>query len=323
LPKVPQAQLATLVDAPPTGDDWLHEIKFDGYRMLCVVDAGRARFISRNGQDWTAKFPTLTAAARKLDAKQLVIDGEVVALDEHGASRFQLLQNAFREHRVPLYFYVFDLLYCSGYDLTPAALEDRKRALQALVGRGQKEMLRYSEHIVGSGEKLLAEASRLGLEGIISKRRDAPYRAGRGGDWLKSKCKLEQEFVIAGYSDPGGSRTKFGSLLVGYYERGKLTYAGRVGTGFSERTLRDLGAQFDKLARKTNPFEGNAAAARGRDVHWLEPKLVAQIEFAQWTEEGLLRQPSFQGLREDKPATAVRRERPQAAPVRRRAKTRS
>lgn len=315
-PEHPESQLATLVDKPPAGDAWLHEIKFDGYRMFCSIDGDRVSFVSRNGQDWTSRLPSLVETAKDFPVEQAVLDGEVVALDEEGVSRFQLLQNAFGRDRKPvaLHYYVFDLLYWDGLDLARVPLEERKHALEKLVAAAGEERFRYSEHFIGIGDKLLAEACRTHLEGIISKRRDAPYSPGRSGDWLKIKCKHEQEFVIGGYSDPGGSRTDFGSLLVGYYDRGKLTYAGRVGTGFTQRTLRDLAPQLRSLSQTENPFEQNAGVARSRDVHWVRPKLVAQVEFANWTEDGLLRQPSFQGLRDDKSPQEVRREKAQPGP---------
>jgi len=321
-PAHPKSQLATLVAEPPAGDAWLHEIKFDGYRMFCQIHADKVRFVSRNGKDWTDRPPSLQSAAAALKVEDAVLDGEVVVLDEKGASRFQLLQNAIGrnpnvgERRttprpdVPLHYYVFDLLFLDGHDLTRAPLEERKAVLQPLLGDERAGRFQYSEHFVGDGERLLAKACGAQLEGIISKRRAAKYAPGRGTDWVKSKCKQQQEFVVGGYSDPGGSRSKFGALLLGYYQRGKLTYAGRVGTGFTQQTLRTLHPLLEGLSQKKNPFQTGAEVAAAGDVHWVRPQLVAQIEFANWTDDGLLRQPSFQGLRDDKPARAVRRERP-------------
>lgn len=315
-PTHPEAQLATLVDHPPSGDEWLHEIKFDGYRMFCLIHRGKISFLSRNGQDWTERLSPLLKPIAALGIERAVLDGEVVVLDDQGVSRFQLLQNALgREPRgALLHYYVFDLLYWDGRDLKSLPLEERKAVLEQLLP-GKHDPIHYSEHVVGSGNELYKRACRDHWEGMISKRRSAPYESGRGYDWLKSKCKQEQEFVIAGYSDPGGSRSGFGSLLLGYYHRGKLTYAGRVGTGFTQRTLDDVYRRLQSLQQKSNPFERGGDSASGRDVHWVKPQLVAQIEFANWTDDNLLRQPSFQGLREDKPARAVRRERPRALPT--------
>jgi bifunctional non-homologous end joining protein LigD len=310
-PKHPEAELAVLVAKPPAGEEWLHEIKRDGYRMFCLIHGEQVRFVSRNGQNWTDKFPTLAESAKRLKTDDAVIDGEVVVLDEHGASRFQLLQNALSEgRRAPLVYYAFDVVYCDRYELSDVPLDQRKERLKALIPPAIAKSIRYSDHVVGQGDEPLAEACRRDLEGIISKRRNAPYVAGRSGDWLKSKCKQQQEFVVAGYTDPGGSRAEFGSLLLGYYDRKKLAYAGRVGTGFTQQSLRELLPKFKKLQQKSSPYELNTEFARGKGMHWIRPKLVAQIEFANWTDDNLLRQPSFQGLRDDKPATAIRRERP-------------
>jgi bifunctional non-homologous end joining protein LigD len=316
LPTYPEAQLATLVERPPEGDDWVHELKFDGYRILAVVRDGRARLISRNGKDWTARMPDVAKAAAEIDAREAVLDGEVVMLDEHGVSRFQLLQNAFgRFHaRVAssLHYYVFDLLDLDGRDLRSLPLLRRKSILERIVPRRAKKhrILEFSDHAVGSGAAFFREACRAGLEGIISKRIDSTYEGARTGTWLKSKCHHEQEFVVAGYTDPQGARAGFGSLLLGYFDRKQLVYAGRVGTGFTDKTIRTLTPQLKRLETRTAPFDRGAREASGKGVHWVEPKLVAQIEFGNWTDDGLLRQPSFQGLRDDKPAIQVKRERP-------------
>jgi bifunctional non-homologous end joining protein LigD len=316
MPKHPAAQLATLVANPPEGDDWVHELKFDGYRILAVVRNGSARLISRNGHDWTARMPEVAKAATEVDADEAVLDGEVVMLDRHGISRFQLLQNAFGRQATraatSLHYYVFDLPYLDGRDLRSLPLIERKELLKTILPRRTKKKpgLEYSDHAVGSGAKFFREACRAGLEGIISKRIDAPYEGVRSGTWVKCKCHHEQEFVIAGYTDPGGARKGFGSLLLGYFDKKQLVYAGRVGTGFTDQTIRDLTPLLKKLETKTSPFDRGAREAAGKGVHWVEPKLVAQIEFGNWTDDGLLRQPSFQGLRDDKPASKVKRERP-------------
>jgi bifunctional non-homologous end joining protein LigD len=312
LPRKPQVQLATLVDAAPPGDSWLHEIKFDGYRMLCRIDNGKARFISRNGKDWTARFEDLPADAARLPVTNAVIDGEVVILEADGKTRFQSLQNAFQssEH-APFVYYVFDLLFVDGHDLTSAPIEERKSLLEKLV-RSKSDTIIFSDHVVGNGPKFFEEASKLGLEGIISKRSGRPYVPGRGSDWLKVKCSLREEFVIGGFTPPEGSRTHFGSLLLGYYnEDGDLMYAGRVGTGFDDSTLAMLHKKFAKLIVHQSPFSnlrGTTGQARG--VTWLRPSLVGQVQFSNWTGGGHLRHPTFQGLREDKAANKVVRDNP-------------
>ena len=313
LPAKQEVQLATLAAQAPAGDDWLHEIKFDGYRMLCRVDKGKARFISRNGKDWSSKFPELVEAAGELAVGQAMLDGEVVAIEPDGITRFQTLQKIFQTGRTgELIYYAFDILHLDGHDVRQLPLEDRKKLLEQTVARSQVPSIRFSDHLEGTGPKVAAEACRLGLEGIVSKRRDAPYRPGRGVDWLKIKCSHSEEFVIGGFTRPGGSRSHFGALLLGYHDRQKnLVYAGRVGTGFDRKTLASLARAFRPLVQDKSPFvnlSGTTGQARG--VTWLEPRLVAEIEFANWTDEGLLRQPSYQGLREDKSAAEVVRDTP-------------
>jgi bifunctional non-homologous end joining protein LigD len=313
LPLTQHVELATLAKQAPEGDDWLHEIKFDGYRMLCRIDGDKARFISRNGHEWTRKFPELAAAAARLPVKQAMLDGEVVALEPNGVTRFQGLQQAFQTGRTgDLAYFVFDVLHVDGRDVTRLPLVDRKKIAKAIVTQRGQPSIRYSDHLEGSGEQICSEACRLHLEGIVSKRRDSAYRPGRGLDWLKVKCSQREEFVIGGFTAPGGSRDHFGAILIGYHDQaGKLVYAGRVGTGFDQRTLAALHRKFAKLKQARSPFAnlaGTTGAARG--VTWLRPKLVAEIEFSNWTDDGLLRHPAFQGLREDKPAQDVVRDEP-------------
>jgi len=317
LPTTVDAQLATLVESPPEGDDWQHELKFDGYRMLCFIERRKARFVSRNGQDWTDRLGSLPGSAAALDVRRAVLDGEVVVLDDKGVSRFQLLQNALGNggDTSKLRYYVFDILHLDDYDLSELTFEKRRAVLGQVLESKRPSGIELSETIDGPGQTFLREACRLGLEGIVSKRRTAPYSPGRSTNWCKCKCHHEQEFVIGGFTAPRRSRVGFGSLLVGYYSpKHELTYAGRVGTGFSDRTLRELLPRFEKLEQDHSPFERQAELIPLRGVRWLRPKLVAQIEFANWTQDGLLRQPSFEGLREDKPAASVRRERPLARP---------
>jgi bifunctional non-homologous end joining protein LigD len=318
MPATIEPQLATLVKSAPAGDGWLHEIKFDGYRMLCHIDGNEIKFISRNQQDWTSRLVQLAAPAGEVPVKQAILDGEVVALKADGTSDFQTLQNAFeKKGSSRLYYYVFDLLYLNGQDLRNVPLESRKELLAKLTEPlGQEGALRYTEHIVGNGPEFFREAERLGLEGIICKRRNAPFAAGRSGDWLKVKCIQSDEFVIGGFTEPSGGRGGFGALLVGYHqpETEKLIYAGKVGTGFSAKLLKELRNRFEKLIQKESPFAAVPTGIR-RKATWLEPVLVGQFAFSQWTEGGHLRHPSFLGLREDKPAAQVVRAEAKAAPL--------
>ncbi|HEX5549638.1 MAG TPA: DNA ligase D [Nitrospira sp.] len=302
-------QLATLVDRMPTDDNWLHEIKFDGYRLLCRVKNGDARLFTRNGNDWTPKLSAQAEAVAHLGLKEAWLDGEAVVLTEQGRSSFQALQNAFDSRFTGTIVYcLFDLLYLNGYDLRATPLIERKRLLASLLNRSREPQLRYSDHIIGDNQASFEEACRQGLEGLIVKRMDAGYRSGRGRSWLKVKCEQRQEFVIGGFTEPAGSRQGFGALLVGFYENRKLRYAGKVGTGFSDSLLKKLHRMLRSLEQPKPPFVNPPSGYDAKGAHWVEPTLVAEIRFAEWTQEGILRQPSFQGLRTDKPATAIGRE---------------
>jgi len=311
MPQEVEPELATLVSAPPAGDEWLHELKLDGYRILCAVEDGEAQVYTRNAKDWTARFAPIAKAAAALPVSSALLDGEVVVLKPDGTSSFQALQNALTESRErDLLYYVFDLLYLDGQDLRPLPLTARKEALAALVGKNNP-VIRLSDHVQGQGEGFYAQACRHGLEGIVSKRADAPYHSGRGKDWLKVKCLKRQEFIIAGYTDPEGARSGFGALLLAVHEGDDLIFTGRVGTGFDTTTLGTLRERMEKLERKTPPVKNPPRGAQARGVHWVKPELVAEIAFTEWTDDGSLRHPTFQGLREDKPAAEVVREEPE------------
>lgn len=301
------AELATLVKAVPDGDGWLHELKYDGYRILARIEDDAVTLLSRNGKDWTARMPAIARALAQLEGKPLLLDGEVVALTDEGVSSFQLLQHALGDPaRVDdLVYYAFDLLYLAGRDTRALPLEQRKELLARVLPRAGT--VRYGDHVVGSGRELFAKACALGLEGIVSKRREAPYRSGRIGDWLKIKCNAREEVVIGGYTAPGGARTGFGALLVGTRKQAhdSLHYAGKVGTGFDEASLRSLTKKLRAVTRKTSPFVDPPRGAEARDVHWVEPKLVCEVEYREMTTAGRMRHPSFLGLREDKDARTV------------------
>jgi bifunctional non-homologous end joining protein LigD len=310
MPRRIDVKLATLVKEAPEGDQWLHEIKFDGYRIIARLDSGRVEFASRNHKSWTESLGSLANHVAELPAKQAILDGELVAFKPDGTTDFQTLQNAFSEGRVnDLVYYVFDLLYLDGTDLRSVPLEERKILLEKLLPAAQSGKVRFSEHFMGNGPRFFQQASELGLEGIISKLRDRPYGGGRGTDWLKVKATHREEFVIGGFTDPG-NRTGFGSLLLGYHDKNhRLLYAGKVGTGFSERTLASLRARLDELVQAESPFadlKGPTGEARG--ASWVRPRLVAQVAFTEWTRGGHLRHPAFLGLRDDKPANLVVRD---------------
>jgi bifunctional non-homologous end joining protein LigD len=314
VPREFHAELATLVDEAPEGDVWLHEVKFDGYRIGCRIDRGKVQLITRNGKDWTAHFPEIVEAARRLAVERALFDGEVTILLDDGRTSFQALQNVFGEDsRRRVVYFVFDLLHLDGRDVARAPLEQRKRLLRQLLERKKSAgAIRYCDDFAGHGGEFLREACKKGLEGIVSKRRDLPYRPGRSPQWVKTKCVQRQEFVIGGFTDPEGSREGIGALLVGVYEHGTLAFAGKVGTGFTQKTSRELRRALEGVEQKDCPFVPRPPGSLGKNAHWVRPDLVAEVRFTEWTEDGKLRHPSFQGLRADKPATDVKRETPKA-----------
>jgi bifunctional non-homologous end joining protein LigD len=310
-------QLATLVTSVPEGENWLHELKFDGYRALAIIRDGKVRLVSRNDNDWTARFQPVADAVARLPITNAILDGEVVSLNEQGVSSFQRLQNVLkRGDAESLVYYAFDLPYLEGYNLTETPLVDRKEVLARLLlsaNPGNDGTLRYSDHIVGHGEEVLQHACRSAMEGIIAKRADSTYQQSRSPSWLKVKCLKEQEFVIGGFSKPEGARVGFGALLLGYYNKdGDLQYAGRVGTGFNTQLLKQLSKELKTLKVDSSPFVMQMTGAERRGVTWVKPKLVGQVEFTEWTDDDRLRHPSFKGLREDKRGEEVMRERPKS-----------
>ena len=313
IPKFIAPQLATLVKEPPTGDDWVHELKFDGYRMLCYIEHETVRFLSRTGKDWTLKFPNLKLAAKTLTCENAIIDGEVVIFERDGLPSFQKLQHAIGSGgNARFSFVAFDLIYLDGFDLTRVALLDRKLALQSLFESVPTPgPLRYSDHVEGNGELFFRHACKSGIEGIVSKVRTSPYYSERNRNWLKVKCNKRQEFVVAGYLPSTKGMPGFGSLILGVYEADQLIYAGRVGTGFSIKQRIDLKRELDKHARATSPFSTKPSDPSLREAHWIDPNLVAEVNFIEWTSDGSIRHPSFQGLREDVKPKNVRRESPQ------------
>ena len=313
--RFPEVQLATLADQPPAGSGWLHEVKFDGYRLLGYRAGEAVSLRTRNGNDWTAKFPSIAAELKRLPARDAVIDMEAVVLDAKGRSSFQALQAALGigGDRESIVAYAFDLLEVDGHDATAEALTARKKRLRSMLGAGAGN-LRYCDHVVGQGRRMSARACSMGLEGIISKQCQAPYEPGRGGKWLKIKCTKRQEFIILGYSAPRSGERAFGALYIGYRMHGSLKFAGKVGTGFSMRNARELHARLNQvavgeavIARADAP---GVAAAEWRSIQWVKPTLLCEVAFTEWTTDGKVRHPSFQGLREDKEAKDVKKETP-------------
>ena len=307
--------LATLAKSPPAGDRWLHEIKFDGYRLQARIEDGRVTLWTRRGLDWTGKFGQgVVDAFRSLPLRNALIDGELAVENKSGVSEFSLLQADLSEGRHDRFvYYAFDCLYLDGYDLREAALIRRKERLEQLIGTGG--VVRYSSHFEEDGGLVLQRSCALGLEGIVSKLSASSYRSGRGRNWVKCKCSARQEFVIAGYVPSSTGRKAVGSLVLGVHDGPALRYVGRVGTGFSAATAEALFARLEAMRVRSSPFAKPLRAAEAREVRFVRPELTAEVDFRAWTADGLLRQASFQGLREDKPAREITRETTMAVDV--------
>jgi bifunctional non-homologous end joining protein LigD len=307
LPEVFHPELATLASKPPAGENWIHEIKYDGYRILCILSSseGRApRLISRNGKDWTERFSQIADFASKIPIESAILDGEVVVVDPSGRTDFQALQNVLQGIQSGrLVYYVFDIPYCRGFDLTRTPLLERKRLLRRLLDAASLEdsQILYADHIQGQGNDVFTHVCRFALEGMVSKLADSPYEQKRSRRWVKVKCTHRQEFVVGGFTDPSGSRTAFGALLVGYHDRDrKFIYSGRVGTGFNDRALKDIFSRLEGMKMDKPAFVNPPTGYEAKGVHWIKPELVCEVEFTAWTDENILRHPSFKGIREDK-----------------------
>jgi len=317
MPKVIKPMLATLVDDPFSDPDWLFETKWDGVRATCFLENGQARFISRNQNELTDQYPELKDIGDSINGKRAILDGEIVALDENGVSRFQLLQPRLgRKNKAEiarlaassrLVYYVFDLLYLDGFDLMGCTLVDRKTQLEAIIKADKN--IRYSDHIIEHGKELYKEVAKILLEGVVAKRLASTYVQKRSRDWLKIKTIQQSEVVIGGYTEPRHSRSYFGALVVGLYERGQLYYVAHVGGGFNENSLEQIYKLLQPLKTSRCPFV--EAPQTNEPVQWVRPKLVAQVKFAEWTAERRLRQPIFLGLRDDKKAQECTFEREQ------------
>ena len=308
MPDKLEPQLAILTDKAPAGAAWLHEIKFDGYRMLARIEGSRARFISRNGKDWTAKFPELAELLPGLPVSEAIVDGEVCFVKPDGVTGFSELQAAIGDKKTArLFYFIFDLLYIDGYRLDQAALTDRKAQWASIMKSPPDDRLLYSEHHLGDGPEFFAAVKNVpGLEGVVSKKTGAPYRPGKRTTWLKVKANQREEFIVIGWTDPERSRIGFGRLVLGYYSEatGELTYAGGVGTGFSDKLLRALHGRLLEMAAP-DPGIRLPKGVRRSGIHWVRPEIVVQTRFTEWTRDGILRHPAFLGERLDKTAREV------------------
>ncbi len=307
-PKFISPELAQLATTPPAGGGWLHELKLDGYRMQARKDGSRVQILTRKGLDWTARMRGIASEVARLPVETATLDGEVVVLREDGTTSFADLQVSMQEGaKHELTYFCFDLLHVNGYNTRGLALRKRKELLAGILGHRDNGAVRLSEHIESGGPELLKHACKLGAEGIISKRADSPYDSGRGGDWLKMKCLHEQEFVVGGYTLPTNDIRGVGALLLGYYEDGKLIYAGRTGTGFTQKTHTMLRNRLEKLESKTSPFVSVPPDGK-KGARWVKPEMVVQVHFSNWSTDNIVRQSAFLGVREDKTAEEVVRE---------------
>ena len=297
--RYPEAQLATLVDQPPQGDDWVHELKFDGHRLLGYLSGGEARLVTRNGNDWTRKFPSIRSALEKLTAREAVLDMEAVVLDRQGKSDFQALQAALSDggDAKQIVAYVFDLLHFDGESLMPLPLVERKQRLEGLL-KGAPETLRFSEHVVGQGKDMIQKACESGLEGIISKSARAPYVGGRQKGWLKTKCQKRQEFIILGYSSAKSGGRALGALYLGYWKGDQLQYAGKVGTGFTMGSAQALTERLRPVASPTltKVQMREVPSAEWKAIQWVKPDLLGEVSFTEWTQDGRIPSPIVSGL---------------------------
>jgi DNA ligase D-like protein (predicted ligase) len=313
-PRFVEPQLS-LVEKAPSGPDWVHETKFDGYRIGARIDRSKVTPRTRSGRDWTDKYPATASALSKLPVENAYIDGELCGIGPNGISSFALIQAATDSGAGALVYFAFDLLFVDGESIQPLPLSERKARLAKILTKPPPGIT-YSEHVEADGEQVRKAACTAGMEGVVSKRRDQPYKPGERGIWVKSKCPNRAEFVIIGWTDPEGSRVLLGSLLLGYYDKaGRLVYAGRVGTGMPDETLRMLHRKLKPLAVAKMPLDEKpprksryGTPLELSRVHWVKPKLVAEVTYLRWTADNLLRHTVFIGLREDKPAREVRRE---------------
>ncbi len=311
LPEFIEPELSLLVDEVPHEENWIHEMKFDGYRIQARIEDGEVTLKTRSAQDWTEKYQATAQQLQKLKVKNAILDGEIVALDQEGKSDFQSLQLAMKEEASSkLVYYVFDLLYLDGKDYRSLPLIERKEALQKLMLKLKSPSIRFSDHIDAKGDAFFTASCSQDLEGIISKRVDSPYRSGRTEDWVKTKCQKRQEFVIGGYTEAQGKRKHFGALLLGVYQGEKLQYVGKCGTGFNVKVLGQVIKMLKANEAKSSPFDLKSPRERG--THWIAPRLVAEVKFAMWTRDDQLRVPVFQGIREDKAPTDIKKEVPKA-----------
>lgn len=304
MPEVIHPMLATLVDDPFSDPEWIFETKWDGFRSVCFIKNGKARFVSRNQIEMTPQYPELANVPKQIDASEAILDGEIVALDEHGVPRFQLLQNKLRirsgsyakARSAQILYFAFDLLYVDGHDLMPCAVIERKARLEQILKPAN--FIKYSDHVEGDGKLFFDEIAKFRLEGMIAKRAASKYIQKRSSDWLKVKTVQRSEVVIGGYTQPRGARSHFGSLVVGLYRDGDLHYVAHVGGGFNERTLAQIYKLLQPLKTDKSPFV--AKPKTNEPVQWVKPRLVAEMKFSEWTADQRMRHPVFLGLREDK-----------------------